>query len=292
LLKIVQANIAQHHKWRDDLRAANFERYLNMSAPDKDSEPGLGVTHIIWPETAVPYLITQRPDVRARIASLVPADGVLITGAVRLDTDEGGNRTIWNSLHAIDQEGGIVATYDKARLVPFGEYVPFRWLLGAAKLTVGTLDYSAGPGPRTLRVAGLPAFSPLICYEAIFPGRVLDPDDPPQWLLNITNDAWYGISTGPYQHMAQVRLRAVETGLPVVRAANTGISAVTDPYGRVRASLALGETGSLVVPLPRALEEVPLYRKTGDWPVLMALGILLLVFLWGGMRARYAHRRP
>jgi apolipoprotein N-acyltransferase len=170
----------------------------------------------------------------------------------------------------VDGDGRIKATYDKFHLVPFGEYVPLRWLLKIPKLTMGRTDFSAGPGPRTLTLPGLPPVGPLICYEAIFPGAVTDPADRPGWLLNLTNDAWFGISAGPYQHFASARMRAVEEGLPLVRAANTGISGVIDGYGRIVARLGLGVRGTLDAPLPRALSTPPPYARFGDL-VLMLL---------------------
>ena len=168
---------------------------------------------------------------------------------------------MWNSLHAIDASGSLSATYDKQHLVPFGEYMPLRSIMSFAKLTHGNVDFSAGPGAQTLTVPGLPSFSPLICYEAIFPGQVTAGDSRPGWLLNITNDGWFGNTAGPYQHLQAARLRAVEEGLPLVRAANTGISAVVDPLGRYVGRLALGTEGVLQATLPKALEHIRFRRN-------------------------------
>ncbi|MDP6351924.1 MAG: apolipoprotein N-acyltransferase [Alphaproteobacteria bacterium] len=274
-LRLVQANIAQHHKWRDDLRARHLARHLEMTAANAEGV----VTHVIWPETAMPFSLDRDPAARQRLAEVVPPGGLLLTGVIRVAGDDRTSLRIWNSLSAIDETGTVVGTYDKSHLVPFGEYVPLRGWLPIAKLTAGTRDFSAGPGPRTLDLPGLPGLSPLICYEAIFPGRVRDPDDRPDWLLNITNDGWYGFSTGPFQHMAQARLRAVEEGLALVRAANTGISAVVDPYGRVVAALGLAETGVLDSGLPRPLVTDTIYRRVGDWPL---LAIVLVTAGWMG----------
>jgi apolipoprotein N-acyltransferase len=142
-----------------------------------------------------------------------------------------------------------------------------------AKVTYGTVDFSTGPGPRTLRLPGLPPVSPLICYEAIFPHRIVDRDDRPTWLLNVTNDAWFGISSGPYQHFASARLRAVEQGLALVRVANTGISAVVDPYGRVTARLDLGRAGVLDAALPAAHDGLTPYARWGDVTVLVLIAL-------------------
>ncbi len=186
---------------------------------------------ILWPEAAAPFLLGRDEPARQAIAAIVPKGGYLITGALRANPPPAPVDKIWNSIEALDDRGDIVAHYDKAHLVPFGEYVPFRSLLPLTKITAGTMDLSAGPGPRTIALPGLPAFAPLICYEAIFPGAVVDEGDRPAWMLNVTNDAWYGRSSGPYQHFAIARTRAVEEGLPLVRVANNGISAVDRPVG-------------------------------------------------------------
>jgi apolipoprotein N-acyltransferase len=156
--------------------------------------------------------------------------------------------------------------------VPFGEYVPFhlRELFDLSKVTPGSADFSAGPGPATLAVDSLPPFSPLICYEAIFPEEVVAAGRRPAWLLNVTNDGWFGISSGPHQHFISARFRAVEQGLPLVRAANTGISAVVDPYGRILGMLALGRSGVIDAPLPVALPET-IYGRFGDLTLLLLL---------------------
>jgi len=286
-LRLVQANIAQFHKWRDDLRAQNLRTYLDLSATPPAVAADPPPTHIIWPETAVPYLIANEPLIRDQIAQIVPPGGVVITGAVRAETKDDGTPSVWNSLHAVDPSGSVVATYDKFHLVPFGEYTPLRPILKIAKLTEGDTDFSAGPGPRSLTIGGLPPLSPLICYEAIFPGGVSQPGKRPDWLLNVTNDAWYGISSGPYQHFQQARLRAVEEGLPLVRVANTGISGVIGPYGRVRRALGLGEGGVVDSTLPRPLSVPTFYSRWRDWPILAAM---LLSLVGVGIRARASDR--
>jgi apolipoprotein N-acyltransferase len=208
------------------------------------------------------------------VAAAAPERGLLITGVLRTDSPNGDWKEIWNSMAVLDRSGQIVGSYDKFHLVPFGEYVPLhRFLPFISKFTPGIADFSAGPGPRTLRLPGLPPVGPLICYEAIFPGQVVDRSDRPQWLLNITNDGWYGISAGPYQHFVSARLRAVEEGLPVVRAANTGISGVVDPYGRVLAQTQLGEAMALDVDLPQPLQELTPYARWGDAATAVLLAI-------------------
>jgi apolipoprotein N-acyltransferase len=286
-LRIVQGNIAQGHKWRDDLRAAHFRHYLALTAavPPPSAEAGEGQEVVIWPETASPYLLVTDDLARDFAARALPRGAVLIAGTTRLERREEGARPevrVWNSLVALDDAGSVLGLYDKHHLVPFGEYVPLRWLLPLETIVPGNLDFSAGPGPRTLRLSGVevPPFSPLICYEVIFPGRVVAHGDRPTWLLNLTNDAWFGRSSGPFQHLAAARLRAVEEGLPLARAANTGISAVFDARGRTVGRLALGETGVLAAPLPGALPHTPFALVGGILPAgLAVLAVALAVAL-------------
>ena len=276
-LRLVQPSIAQELKWQAGQRELIVERYLAASA----NAAAKGVSHIVWPESALPYRIAEELELLEMIARIVPQDGLLFTGSVRSAAGNGGERRYWNSLFAIDAQGMPVAVYDKAHLVPFGEYMPLRGLISAAKLTHGAVDFSAGPGPKTLVLPGLPAASALICYEAIFPGDVVADGERPGWLLNITNDAWYGVTSGPYQHFASARLRAVEEGLPLVRAANNGISAVLDAHGRITARLGLNEQGVLDAPLPVALAVPPLYARFGDglYFILLSVGALVVLTL-------------
>ncbi|MFQ5534518.1 MAG: apolipoprotein N-acyltransferase [Sphingomonadales bacterium] len=272
-LRLVQANVPQDEKWRLDKRRDNFVRHMTMS----ESSGWDRVTHLIWPETAVPYFIENEPFRLALISRVTPPGGMVLTGAARLNRGGKDEFELWNSFHAIDPHGKIVASYDKSHLVPFGEYLPLRSVLGwfgIDKLVPGGTDFSPGPGVRTLKLPGLPPVSVLICYEAIFPAAVADPRDRPQWLLNITNDAWYGRSAGPYQHLDMTRLRAVEEGVPLVRSAGTGISAVIDPLGRIVRSIGLGERGVLDAELPAALSVIPPYARFGDWTLLMLLAVL------------------
>ncbi|MBT5676937.1 MAG: apolipoprotein N-acyltransferase [Rhodospirillaceae bacterium] len=270
-LLIVQANIPQELKWRAGSRQAALEKHMRMTLAALPN----GASHVIWPETAVPYDISNDPRLADWLAAAVPEGGLLFTGALRQNSgDDASPRQLWNSLHAIDADGNLAATYDKHHLVPFGEYMPLRSIMSVAKLTHGNIDFSSGPGAQTLQVPGLPPFSPLICYEAIFPGQVASGDARPGWLLNITNDGWFGNTAGPYQHLQAARLRAIEEGLPMVRAANTGISAVIDPLGRILAHLPLGQEGVLQVALPSALGRTP-YAVMGDWTLFLILIIPL-----------------
>ena len=230
-----------------------MDRYFSVSgAPGIDK-----VTHFIWPESPFPFLLTQDRAALSDIAAMLGDRAVLVTGAVRARPPLPGevNRAFTNSIQVIGPGGRILDHADKVHLVPFGEYLP----LADALEAVGLRTFVPVPGVFTpgtqrtlLSVPGLPAAAPLVCYEAIFPGEVLPADGKAGWLLNVTNDAWFGLTPGPYQHFAQARLRAIEEGLPLVRAANNGISAIVDSRGQVRASLGLGETGVLDGPLPGA----------------------------------------
>jgi apolipoprotein N-acyltransferase len=268
VLRIVQPNIAQADKWAAARRAQNYARHLQMSRAAGETSGTSGavgaVTHVIWPETAAPFSVATDAVRRSLMRQSVPAGGLLLTGSIRLERRNDRISRVWNSLVAVDDKTGVAAVYDKHHLVPFGEYMPFREFLPFDKITAGALDFSAGPGPRTLRLAGLPAFSPLICYEVIFPGQVVDEADRPAWLLNITNDAWFGTSAGPHQHFASARMRAVEEGLPLVRAANTGVSGVIDAFGRVTAKLGLDRAGVLDATLPAAAQGRTLFSLYGN----------------------------
>jgi apolipoprotein N-acyltransferase len=266
-LRLVQPAIPQTLKWDPAERESNFRRLLALSA----SSGADRVTDVIWPEAAATYLLNRDAAHREAIASVAPHDGLVITGSLRGDAPPAPVQQLWNSLDAIDSQGEIVASFDKYHLVPFGEYMPFAAILPLKKLTAGSIDFSAGPGPRTIDLPGLPPVGPMICYEVIFPGGVVDPARRPAWLLNVTNDAWFGFSSGPFQHFAIARTRAIEEGLPLVRAANNGISGVIDGYGRVVRRLGLDDVGVLDSTLPAALPPTP-YATFGD---LIYLALLL-----------------
>jgi apolipoprotein N-acyltransferase len=269
-LRIVQANIPQADKWRAERRDEIVSAHLELSTAG-----GLaGVTHLVWPESAVPMLIDEAPAARDRLVRMLPRHTTLLLGALRREV-EGPVPRVYNSLFALSGSGEITARYDKWRLVPFGEYLPLETLLrpmGLRKLVPLPLGFSAGGAPRTVAIEGTPPFAPLVCYEAIFPRTLIDRDSRPDWMLNVTNDGWFGRTAGPYQHLEQARFRAIEEGLALVRAANTGISAVIDPYGRVLQRLQLGEAGRIDSLLPRPLPPT-VYARWGDIPFLLMLAI-------------------
>ena len=245
-IRLVQGGIPQKEKWDRKYLVRNFKKYLFLSNRDRPD----WINHVIWPETASPFPLDNNDAARAAASAIVPRGGALITGMIRRQVVP--EKKIWNSIIALDEEAKILAKYDKAHLVPFGEYIPGKKLLSIKKITEGRLDYSAGSGPRTWHLKSLPPVSPLICYEVIFPGTVTSLDKRPTWILVLTNDAWYGHSSGPYQHLSIARIRAVEEGLTVVRAASTGISAVFDGYGREWSRIELNKTGVLDTRLPNS----------------------------------------
>ena len=255
LLRLVQPNIAQKDKWDRNLKVGNFQKHLDLSiAPSAD---GKRPTHVIWPETAVTFALNREPNVLKAVASVAPTGGVVITGTPRMTPRGEKPFQVWNSLMAVNELADIVATFDKAHLVPFGEYIPFRDYIPLQKITAGGVDFSAGPGLETISITGLPTFSALICYEVIFPNQVLNEKNRADWLLNLTNDGWYGNTPGPYQHLISARMRSIEEGMPLVRVANTGVSVATDAYGRVQKSLGYGIGGFIDVELSKPLSEIP-----------------------------------
>ncbi len=278
-LRLVQPNISQALKWKPELRRRHVLKQLAMSRAPVESRPQ--PTHVIWAETAVPYVIGQTPGLAKTLGLAAPPGGLLLTGAPRSSPQGSKPQRLWNSLLALNSQGRITGSYDKFRLVPFGEYVPLRGVLPLGKLTAGRQDFSPGPGPRTLKLDGLPPVSPLICYEVIFPGRVAAKERP-AWLLNLTNDGWFGQTSGPYQHFAAARLRAVEEGLALVRVANTGISGVVDGYGRIVKSLGLGREGVIDSDLPAALNARTLFSRLGDGMT----GFIFVLVLGAGLMMR------
>jgi apolipoprotein N-acyltransferase len=288
-LLIVQGNVAQEVKWREDQRVPILRRYVEATR-DAALEalralPEDQTLVVIWPETAVPFLVADDRDVRQVIAGALPQRAILLTGTVRAEfTPERRLERVFNSLVAIDPAGEVRGVSDKVHLVPFGEYMPFSGFL-PIRLVQGGMDFTPGNGMQPIRVAGVPALGALICYEVIFSGQVV-PAERPAWLVNVTNDAWFGISTGPWQHLATARMRAVEEGLPLARAAQTGISAVFDARGREVARTGLGETAVLRAPLPKPREPTP-FSLFGLWiPGILSAAVLALGWWKGRTRPR------
>jgi apolipoprotein N-acyltransferase len=262
-LRLVQPNIPQA-EMHGRFIPRNWQRLVSLS-----QKPG-NATHIIWPEAAAAFPIARSADALATMAQLTAGGASLMTGTVRLDAQS----RAYNSLYIFGPGGRTLGIYDKSHLVPFGEYLPLAPLLsrlGFAKLTVGQVGFAAGDGPRAYAVPGAPGVTPLICYEAIFPGAVTPAQSRPGWLVNVTDDSWFGPWAGPNQHLLIARIRAVEEGLPMARAANTGISAMIDARGRIVASLGLDQSGTVDAGLPEALPPTP-YARFGD----LGFAIILL----------------
>ncbi|QDC11505.1 apolipoprotein N-acyltransferase [Oceanicola sp. D3] len=278
-VRLVQPNAAQHLKWTEEMIPVFFERLIALSAePPEGAKPDL----VVWPETSLAYLLAPGNGT-AQVVADAGRGAPVVVGLQRRD---GG--VARNSLAVITPGADVTSYYDKSHLVPFGEYMPgARWLGewapgGLAEAAMS--GFAPGDGLRLISLGeGIEGVLPLICYEAIFAEEIIAAPRP-EWILHITNDAWFGKIAGPYQHLAQARLRAVEQGVPVLRAANTGISAVIDAQGRVLNSLALGETGLLDVALPPRLAAAPPYRLWGDWGVLALLALAAMAL--GVARAR------
>ena len=277
-LRIMQPAVQQDQKFTYAAKDEVMRRYLELSQGAASGAPLDGITHLIWPESAFPFFLTREPNAIATIARILPPSTVLITGAARPADPVPGARGVraYNSIYVIDHNGSILSIYDKLHLVPFGEYLPFQSFLeslGLMQLTKVPGGFLAGDRRRRMAVPGAPAMLPLICYEVIFPGEAVPPGERPGWLLNLTNDAWFGISPGPYQHLQQARVLAIEQGLPLIRTANSGVSAVIDPLGRIVQSLPLGSAGTLDAQLPRPIAAT-VYARLGDfWLWLVIAGI-------------------
>lgn len=278
-VRIVQPSIAQNAKWDAGARDRIFATYLNLSrAPGAVGSAAPEV--IVWPETALPFLLTERPDALAAIGEMLQEGQVLLAGAVRAEGAAGGGAArYYNSIVAVNDSGELFGAVDKVHLVPFGEYVPFEAFLsrlGVEQVIALPGGFSAGGGERTLTLPNGRRLLGSICYEIIFPGETGRAAASADLIVNVTNDAWYGDTPGPYQHFRQAQIRAVETGLPLVRAANNGISGVVDPFGRVVDALALNAIGVVDADVSLAVAEVPplATRSFVFYAILLALGLV------------------
>jgi apolipoprotein N-acyltransferase len=283
--RLVQPSIAQENKWNPESRYDSFLENIRLSHRlgfDK-------VNYVVWSESAVPYVINQITSygLLSNIASAAPQDGFIITGALKAEFKEGSNdwerepSKIWNTIFVINHDAKVITNYDKNHLVPFGEYIPFSDSLPfISKITDGAINFSQGNGLKTIKLnSKTPSFSPLICYEAIFSGNVIDKSHPPQFLLNLTNDAWFGLSFGPYQHFDMVRMRSIENGMPTIRVANSGISGLIDPLGKIVALIPLNKKDILDVMLMENLPATIYMRYGNKILILISTIILSLAFL-------------
>ncbi|MBE1283787.1 MAG: apolipoprotein N-acyltransferase [Rhodobacteraceae bacterium] len=275
LVRLVQPNAPQHQKWDPAYQMMFYQRQLGFTAAvGEQGRPDL----VVWPETSVPVLLENADPVLQQVAQEAGGAGVV------LGLQSAREDRFFNSLVHVGPDGQVTGQYDKHHLVPFGEYVPFGDFMArfgihgfAARSGFG---FSAGPGAELIELPGIGRALPLICYEAVFPQDVNAAKDRPDLLIQITNDAWFGTRSGPFQHLVQARMRAIEQGVPMIRVANTGVSAMIDPYGQVIHQIPLGQAGFVDAELPRPLEPT-LYSRAGDLPVFLAvvLGLLVLVFL-------------
>ena len=273
-IRLVQPGLRPDEDFTFENKDAIVDDYVALSRRD-DTAKGVtlaDVTMLVWPESPFPFVLSRQPEELAKIAALLSPRTSLVTGAAREEDAPAGDGArahsdYYNAILVVARGGRILDSYDKVHLVPFGEYLPFDALLrrlGLRNFVAVPGGFEPGRERRALNVPGLPAASPLICYEAIFPGHAWNDAGPrPRFLLNITNDGWFGVTSGPWQHLAQAKLRTIEEGLPMVRGAATGISAFIDPYGRITGSLTLGDAGildgALAEPVPP-----PLYARIHD----------------------------
>jgi apolipoprotein N-acyltransferase len=294
-LRLVQPSVPQREKWRSELQGQIFIDHLRLSLTDATGkvDGAAGITHVVWPEAAMPFLVLENAAARDAIGKTLPVGTLLVSGGLRANAAEAGQpRRVFNSILVLGAGGSLLAHYDKVHLVPFGEYLPMQAALealGLRQLTRLRGGFTSGSPPRALlRAPGLPPAAPLICYEAVFPHAIVETAERPGFLLNVTNDGWFGDTTGPRQHFHQARVRAVEEGAALIRVANNGISAVVDGHGRILHRLGLNQRGTIDTELPVPLSPPP-YARFGDatFFLLWLAGAMAVV----GLRAR-GPRRP
>ena len=270
-VRVVQPALDQLQKWDPEKKDEVLSTYFRLSTPG--GAPLAKGSILVWPELAFPFMLMQDAGALAAIAELLPPGTALVTGAYREEYPPNGDRQVYNTIYAIGDDGTILDAYDKMHLVPFGEYMPAGELLGVRQLTAD--PFSPGPFRRAMTLPFGPPFLPLICYEIVFSGEMLGDGPRPGFMLNLTNDGWFGNSTGPYQHFHQARVRAVEEGLPLVRAANTGVSAIIDPLGRIITVSRLSEATAIEAGLPASISP-PLYAQWRGAMFLLSLAVCLL----------------
>ena len=290
-VRVVQPAVPQNEKWDGAAQVAIFEELVELSATPAGGLRGAPADIVVWPETALPFVLNETPEALSVLGDALADGQTLLAGGVRAE-GLGEDRLWFNSLYQVDAEGRIVASRDKVHLVPFGEYLPFPDLLdrlGLSRLVEAPADFTAGARRFALPIAGGPVFLPLICYEAIFPHEADAAGETPTAILNVTNDAWFGATPGPHQHMRQSRVRAVETGLPMVRAANDGVSAVVDPYGRITAGLNHGVRGAFEASLPAPITKPYERLRSVPWLWLLLL-VAFATLVAEALRERRAER--
>lgn len=289
VVRLVQPSIPQNMKWDSESLENNFQQYINLS-----QQPGLDkVDFVIWGETASPFPLDLDNAHRQQIKAAIPHKGYLVTGLVRYEFDSYGNYQPLNSMFVLNDQAEIEDYYDKFHLVPFGEYIPLRqylpsWIRPITKV-IG--NFKSGIGPKKINIANYPAFGSLICYEVIFPHKIINKQNRPDWIINLTNDGWYGDSSGPHQHLVTTRLRAVEEGITIVRAANSGISAVVSPFGEAINSLPLNIKSTIDVKLPMQLQLVTPYSIAGNILILFWCFFNIILAIYFSSRNLGIHQK-
>ena len=267
VVRLVQPNIPQKEKWKFENRSWIFNRLLALTSYESEATPTKDVDLVIWPESAIPFYLIEQPGALAAIKRILPEKAGLVTGALRREPDGTGDSAVFNSIYQLARNGTVEAAYDKMHLVPFGEYLPkHHWLeaIGLEQLTAQKRGFSTGAMRHLLTIPGFGKILPLVCYEIAFPSEIRAFPQGADVIVNVTNDAWFGASAGPYQHLHLARMRAVEFGLPVVRVANTGISAIIDAKGQIVTALDLEQEGILQKQLPTKMPQT-LYFVAGNW---------------------------
>ena len=275
MIRLVQPNIPQGIKWSKDEAEQNLMKLVHLSRAGEAEK----ISHVVWPETATQFLLQEDKFAQSMVISALTPGSILLAGSLRSERNEAGEiMKLFNSIVAINDVGLSLGSYDKSHLVPFGEYIPFAEFFPFVRQIVPVpMDFSTGQGIKTKFIPRTLPVGMLVCYEVIFPGRVADKKARPYWLVNVTNDGWYGISAGPHQHFAAAQMRAVEEGLPLARSANTGISGMIDAYGRIAASLELGTQGYVDFGLPRRTKEPTIYSVYGNKvPLIFFLALLAI----------------
>jgi apolipoprotein N-acyltransferase len=274
-LRLVQANIKQEMKWDDEQKYLNLLKHIDLTNQSSLEN----IDAVFWSETSVPYPIGDSLELMQELQKAVPPRGVLVTGGLRLGYSDFSKREVsqvWNSIFSIEKNGNL-QFYDKNHLVPFGEYVPLqKYLPFIGKITDGAMGFSEGEGNKTLQAPAF-SFSPLVCYEIIFSDKILDKKNRPELLVNLTNDAWFGNSSGPYQHLNMAKMRAIEYGISLARVANSGVTVFVDPFGRVVNRINLNQEGIFDVNLIKNLAPTT-YEKYCYWPSAL-LVMAMLIFL-------------
>jgi len=271
-VRIIQANIAQNLKWDSAREWENLKKHIDLTLKKRTIKKP--ISFVIWPETSISFNLNKNPNIKKIISEALPDNSIGIFGSLN-SKYKNNKKEFFNSVTILNKKSQILGRYNKHHLVPFGEYIPFRKYLNMTPIANGIAnigDFNRGKGVSTIDLKNLPNPSPLICYEAIFPGEVADNKNRPDWLVNVTNDAWYGNTSGPYQHFEISRVRAIEEGLPLVRAANSGISATIDPMGRIISSTKIGEVKTLDTILPKPINAT-IYSQIKD-----VLFFILLIF--------------